>query len=191
MVIAMATVTFRNGIVSNAPGGRYELNLALVALAFAVALLGTGRLSLDAVLRTRWARRSGPIPASVSDHHYDQRPDRVAASPGRPRSTSWSVRTAVTASTTPDRRCSICSLPFVRLLGPTGAGLYLGAVVINIAAFIAIVGLLWLRCRRQIARWAALYLEVFSIFLFGWSAMASSQETVWPVAAMGCREVEL
>jgi putative oxidoreductase len=81
MVIAMATVTFRDGIVSNAPGGGYELNLALVALAFVVAVLGTGRLSIDAVVRTLWARRRGPIPASLDDLRYDERrPDRVSAS---------------------------------------------------------------------------------------------------------------
>jgi putative oxidoreductase len=51
MVIAMATVTFRNGIVSTAPGSGYELNIALAALAFVVAFLGTGRLSLDELLR--------------------------------------------------------------------------------------------------------------------------------------------
>jgi putative oxidoreductase len=58
MIVAMATVTFRNGIVSNAPGGGYQLNLALAALAFVVALLGTGRLSLDVASRAILARRS-------------------------------------------------------------------------------------------------------------------------------------
>ena len=56
MAVAMATVTFANGIVSNRPGAGYELNLALAALAFVVALLGTGRLSLDTVLRAIWER---------------------------------------------------------------------------------------------------------------------------------------
>jgi putative oxidoreductase len=51
MVIAMVTVTFRNGIVSSAPGSGYELNVALAALALVVAVLGTGRLSLDELLR--------------------------------------------------------------------------------------------------------------------------------------------
>ena len=45
MVIAMVTVTFRSGIVS------YELNVALAALALVVAALGTGRFSLDELLR--------------------------------------------------------------------------------------------------------------------------------------------
>jgi putative oxidoreductase len=58
MIIAMATVTFGNGIVSNAPGGGYQLNIALVTLALVVALLGTGRFSVDEVLRSFLARRS-------------------------------------------------------------------------------------------------------------------------------------
>jgi putative oxidoreductase len=62
MAVAMATVTFANGIVSNRPGAGYELNLALAALAFVVALLGTGRLSLDTALRAMWERhRSAKI----------------------------------------------------------------------------------------------------------------------------------
>jgi putative oxidoreductase len=56
MVIAMATVTFRNGIVSNAAGSGYELNVALGALALVVAILGTGRISLDAAIGTLAAR---------------------------------------------------------------------------------------------------------------------------------------
>jgi putative oxidoreductase len=51
MVIAMITVTWDNGIVSNAPGAGYELNIALAALALVVAILGTGRFSLDTLLR--------------------------------------------------------------------------------------------------------------------------------------------
>lgn len=58
MIVAMGTVTFQNGIVSNAPGGGYQLNLALVSLAFVVALQGTGRFSLDVGLRTYLQRRS-------------------------------------------------------------------------------------------------------------------------------------
>jgi putative oxidoreductase len=54
MAMAMITVTFANGIASSAPGGGYELNLALAALAFVVALLGTGRFSLDHGLRRWW-----------------------------------------------------------------------------------------------------------------------------------------
>jgi putative oxidoreductase len=51
MVIAMITVTFANGIVSNAPGAGYELNVALATLALVVAIMGTGRISLDFALR--------------------------------------------------------------------------------------------------------------------------------------------
>jgi putative oxidoreductase len=47
MAVAMATVTWHNGIVSNAAGSGYELNVALGALAWVVALMGTGRFSLD------------------------------------------------------------------------------------------------------------------------------------------------
>lgn len=59
MVVAMATVTFGNGIVSSAPGGGYELTLALAALASVVAVLGTGTFSLDVALRQLRARRAG------------------------------------------------------------------------------------------------------------------------------------
>jgi len=51
MVIAMITVTFRNGLVSHTSGSGYELNLALAALAAAVVLLGTGRLGAEFAAR--------------------------------------------------------------------------------------------------------------------------------------------
>lgn len=51
MVIAMVTVTFRNGIIGDASGSGYELNLALAALALVIAILGTGRFSLDEAVR--------------------------------------------------------------------------------------------------------------------------------------------
>jgi putative oxidoreductase len=60
MVGAMATVTFRNGIVSSAPGGGYEINVALATLSLVVAVIGTGRYSLDVLLRTRLGRASTP-----------------------------------------------------------------------------------------------------------------------------------
>ncbi len=59
MVIAMVTVTFGNGIVSSAAGSGYELNVALAALALVVAILGTGRLSLDAGVQAVIERRRG------------------------------------------------------------------------------------------------------------------------------------
>ncbi len=61
MVIATVTVTWRNGIVSNAAGSGYEINLALAALALVIVILGTGRFSLDAYLRKQlesWRQRS-------------------------------------------------------------------------------------------------------------------------------------
>jgi len=50
MVIAMATVTWRNGIVSNSAGSGYEINIALAALALVIVILGTGRFSLGTLL---------------------------------------------------------------------------------------------------------------------------------------------
>jgi putative oxidoreductase len=67
MVMAMITVTFSNGIVSTAAnvsghGGGYELNVALAALATVIAVMGTGRFSLDVVLR-RWLAPDSPSKA--------------------------------------------------------------------------------------------------------------------------------
>jgi len=67
MVMAMITVTFSNGIMSTASnvsghGGGYELNVALVALAAVIAIMGTGRLSLDELLR-RMLLRDSPAKA--------------------------------------------------------------------------------------------------------------------------------
>jgi putative oxidoreductase len=76
MVGAMVTVTLANGIASSKPGGGYELNLALAALAFPVAVLGTGRFSLDSALRSRG--HEAPDPSSAAVH--GDRPGRVAAS---------------------------------------------------------------------------------------------------------------
>lgn len=73
MAMAMITVTFGNGIVSNAPGGGYELNLALAGLAFVIAVMGTGSWSLDAAARSWWAARRPSL--------IDQggRPERLVA----------------------------------------------------------------------------------------------------------------
>ncbi len=63
MVIAMITVTWATGInsVTTPPG--YQLNLALAVLALVVALLGGGRLSVDAVIARRLeADRTLPRP---------------------------------------------------------------------------------------------------------------------------------
>jgi putative oxidoreductase len=51
MVMAMITVTFSHGVIGDSSGSGYELNIALAALALVIALLGTGRFSLDVVLR--------------------------------------------------------------------------------------------------------------------------------------------
>jgi putative oxidoreductase len=67
MIMATITVTFGNGIASTAPGGGYELTLGLAALAFVVAILGTGRFSLDVVLRRFVMRPAASRAGSVSD----------------------------------------------------------------------------------------------------------------------------
>jgi uncharacterized membrane protein YphA (DoxX/SURF4 family) len=56
-VMAMITVTFSQGLVGDASGIGYQLNLALVGLAFVIALMGTGRISLDYAVRT-WFTKS-------------------------------------------------------------------------------------------------------------------------------------
>jgi putative oxidoreductase len=80
MAAAMITVTFANGIASTALGGGYELNLALAGLAFVVALLGTGRFSLDFGLRLWWERTRSSQPKAAGEVRYDERPDRIPAS---------------------------------------------------------------------------------------------------------------
>ena len=62
MVIAMITVTFAHGIIGNSTGSGYELNVALAALALVVAIMGTGRLSLDALLRSLITREAPASP---------------------------------------------------------------------------------------------------------------------------------
>ena len=59
MVMAMITVTWATGINSS-PG--YQLNLALAALAVVVAVFGSGRFSLDALIEPRVA--VGECPAN-------------------------------------------------------------------------------------------------------------------------------
>jgi putative oxidoreductase len=62
MVMAMITVTFSNGVIGDSAGSGYELNLALAALALVVAILGTGRFSLDVVLLKLLRRQPHPTP---------------------------------------------------------------------------------------------------------------------------------
>jgi putative oxidoreductase len=67
MVVAMVTVSFRNGVVSGPGGSGYEINVALAGLALVVVLLGAGRLSVDAwigkVLTKRASLPVEPHPA--------------------------------------------------------------------------------------------------------------------------------
>jgi putative oxidoreductase len=53
MVMAMITVTWATGINSSSNPPGYQLNLALAVLALVVALLGSGRFSLDALIERR------------------------------------------------------------------------------------------------------------------------------------------
>jgi putative oxidoreductase len=62
MVIAMITVTFAQGIIGDSTGSGYELNVALAALALVIAIMGTGRLSLDALLRRVVTKRAPVMP---------------------------------------------------------------------------------------------------------------------------------
>jgi len=80
MAVAMATVTFGNGMASSAPGGGYELNLALVGLALVVAVLGTGRFALDVVLRGVLERAPGSKMPSLGEVRHEDPPGHVSAS---------------------------------------------------------------------------------------------------------------
>jgi putative oxidoreductase len=61
MVMAMITVTWSTGINSSNPPPGYQLNLALGVLALVVAILGSGRFSLDALIERRLgAASAGP-----------------------------------------------------------------------------------------------------------------------------------
>jgi putative oxidoreductase len=53
MVMVMITVTWATGINSSSNPPGYQLNLALGVLALVVALLGSGRFSLDAFIERR------------------------------------------------------------------------------------------------------------------------------------------
>ena len=56
------------------------MNLALAGLAFVVALLGTGRFSLDFGLRLWWENTRSSTPKAAGEVRYDERPDRIPAS---------------------------------------------------------------------------------------------------------------
>jgi putative oxidoreductase len=53
MVTAMVTVTWATGINSTSSPPGYQLNIALSVLALVIALIGPGRLSIDAYIRRR------------------------------------------------------------------------------------------------------------------------------------------
>jgi hypothetical protein len=55
--------------------------------------------------------------------------------------------------------------PFVRLFEPTGPGLYLGAVILNAAALVATVAVIWRRVGPLAALWAAAAIDVFCLCL--------------------------
>ena len=55
-VMAMITVTWVNGINSETLTPGYEFNLALAVMALAIALLGPGRVSVDALIERRLNR---------------------------------------------------------------------------------------------------------------------------------------
>jgi putative oxidoreductase len=59
MIGAMATITFAQGIAG--PNGLgYQLNLALIIPSLVIGFLGTGRFSLDELLRRALSRREAP-----------------------------------------------------------------------------------------------------------------------------------
>src|SRR5205807_7027721 len=60
MLMAMITVTWKNGIHSLGPHQGYEINGAMAALAIVVVLLGAGRYSLDAKIERRLAPAEHP-----------------------------------------------------------------------------------------------------------------------------------
>lgn len=60
MIIAMITITFRNGLIGSGGSG-YELNVALASAAFVVALLGTGQYSLDVAARSYFRRQPSKV----------------------------------------------------------------------------------------------------------------------------------
>jgi hypothetical protein len=55
--------------------------------------------------------------------------------------------------------------PFVRFLEPRGPGLYLGAVILNAAALVTAVAVIWRRVGALAALWAAAVIDVFCLFL--------------------------
>jgi putative oxidoreductase len=57
MIGAMATITFAQGLVGP-NGAGYQINVALIIPSLVIALLGTGRYSLDELIGRRWKSRA-------------------------------------------------------------------------------------------------------------------------------------
>jgi putative oxidoreductase len=60
MVMAMITVTWATGIASRTDPPGYQINLALAALALMIAVFGSGRFSLDALIARTLAPEHEP-----------------------------------------------------------------------------------------------------------------------------------
>ena len=67
MVMAMITVSWKNGINSLTANPGYEFNLALAAMALVIVGLGAGRLSVDAVIARRLASTHGQAKDEVAE----------------------------------------------------------------------------------------------------------------------------
>jgi uncharacterized membrane protein YphA (DoxX/SURF4 family) len=88
MVIAMITVSWANGLVSEKPAPGYELNLALGVLALVVAFFGAGRFSLDALAERRLERAGASGSSSAATMALLEESTR-ASSAGSDRATLW------------------------------------------------------------------------------------------------------
>ena len=81
-VIAMITVTWASGIGTLSTGG-YEFNITLAALALSVVALGSGRLSIDNVIRRRLRGTQvvvgGPSSSPPSGEHIPLPHQQVAS----------------------------------------------------------------------------------------------------------------
>jgi putative oxidoreductase len=86
MIGAMVTITFAQGL-AGAHGSGYQLNLALIIPSLVLALLGTGRFSLDELLHYRLTRHGSPSRRRGAD---ESSPARVVLVDS-PRGWSWST----------------------------------------------------------------------------------------------------
>ncbi len=65
MVMAMVTVMWATGFNPRGAGTGYQFNLAVAGLALAVALLGSGRFSIDTLVVRAFGRPRSPDPTSA------------------------------------------------------------------------------------------------------------------------------